>query len=352
MARSSASRDRSPVFTQQAERAHAAALRSIARIVEDSVEPQAPQLAQAGIAGLLSAGSVLCVTGAGVSTDSGIPDYRGPAGSLHRHRPMTYQEFKYDAAARHRYWARSFVGWRHMGAAQPNPAHQFLAAWQQRGLLSGLVTQNVDGLHAAAGSEPVIALHGNLDQVTCLTCGETEDRRALDLRIEEANPGYAEAAMVAAENVNPDGDVTLDQSWVDAFTLIGCLACGADTLKPDVVYFGENVPEERKAAVRQLVDGSSALLVVGSSMAVMSGFSIALAMHRAGKPIAVINGGPSRADAKADHRWRTRITPALQALDEVLRGPPPRPPRPSGRWTSSPSGPGVISSEPAAEQSR
>ncbi len=249
---------------------------------------------------------------------------------------MTYQEFRYDSASRHRYWARSFVGWRHMGAAEPNPAHHCLAAWQQSGVLSGLVTQNVDGLHDQAAAalsmrtsddQPnhaqqamsrVVALHGNLDQVTCLTCGGIEDRRALDLRLEDANPGYAEAAMVAAENVNPDGDVTLDQSWVQEFTLVGCQTCGADTLKPDVVYFGESVPEERKAAVDELVAQSSALLVVGSSMAVMSGFSIALKMHRANKPIAVVNGGPSRADAKADFRWRTRIAPALEELSRTL----------------------------------
>ncbi|WP_044495168.1 Sir2 family NAD-dependent protein deacetylase [Nesterenkonia massiliensis] len=306
------------VFTAQAEKAHRAALRSIARIVEDSVPPQPEQAAHAGILAMLKTGDVLCVTGAGVSTDSGIPDYRGPEGSLYRHRPMTYQEFKYDAAARHRYWARSFVGWRHMGAAVPNASHHLLASWQQRGILSGLITQNVDGLHAAAGSDPVVALHGDLATVHCLTCGSREDRRHLDQRFEDANPGYAEAAMVAAENVNPDGDVSLDPSWVHRFHMVLCLVCGADTLKPDVVYFGETVPPERKAAVDELIQHSASLLVVGSSMAVMSGFSIALRMHRAGKPVAVLNGGPSRADAKADWRWRTRIAPALKQLDEDL----------------------------------
>ncbi|WP_022872910.1 Sir2 family NAD-dependent protein deacetylase [Nesterenkonia alba] len=315
------------VFSQQAERAHRAALRSIARIVEDCVPPQPEETARAGIESLLRQGAVLCVTGAGISTDSGIPDYRGPQGSLHRHRPMTYQEFKYDAAARHRYWARSFVGWRHMGAARPNLGHRVLAQWQADGVVSGVVTQNVDGLHAEAyreltGSEPgvdeLVTLHGDLATVACLTCGNREDRRALDVRLEEANPGYAEAAMVAAENVNPDGDVTLDESWVQKFHLVPCLVCGADTLKPDVVYFGENVPAERKAAVARLVERSSGLLVVGSSMAVMSGFSIVLQVHRAGKPVAVINGGPSRADAKARWRWRTQLTPALESLAASL----------------------------------
>lgn len=282
------------------------------------MEPQDPEVARAGVLALLKSGSVLCVTGAGVSTDSGIPDYRGPQGSLHRHRPMTFQEFKYDAAARRRYWARSFVGWRHMGDARPNRGHDILADWQRTGVLSGLVTQNVDGLHVQAGSDQVVALHGDLATVLCLSCGGREDRRALDARLEEANPGYAAAAMVAAENVNPDGDVTLGEEWVQRFHMVICLVCGADTLKPDVVYFGENVPAERKAAVAQLTETSSALVVVGSSMAVMSGFSIALQFSRAAKPVAVINGGPSRADTKADWRWRTRITPALENLAAAL----------------------------------
>lgn len=298
---------------------------------------------------MLRSGSVLCLTGAGISTDSGIPDYRGPAGSLSRHRPMTFQEFKYDAAARRRYWARSFVGWRHLGRSEPNRGHEILAQWQRAGVLTGIVTQNVDGLHSAslAGGEtplgsrpaaeapafgpedqekplaptglpPIIPLHGDLARVVCLTCGNLEDRRALDTRLEEANPGYVEAAAAAAENVNPDGDVSLDEDWVERFTLVTCLVCGNDTLKPDVVYFGENVPAERKAAVEDLVAASSSLVVVGSSMAVMSGYSIALRFAREDKPIAVINGGPSRADAKATWRWRTRITPALETLNAEL----------------------------------
>lgn len=310
------------MFNQQAERAHRAALRSIARTVEESAPPHDPEAAKSGILSQLRSGSVLCVTGAGISTDSGIPDYRGPGGSLKKHRPMTYQEFKYDAASRHRYWARSFVGWRHLGQAQPNPGHDILARWLQSGLLTGLVTQNVDGLHAEASpaDATLVPLHGDLSRVVCLTCGNYEARTALDERLEEANPGYAEAAAVAAENVNPDGDVTLDDEWVQRFILVTCLVCRADTLKPDVVYFGESVPVERKTAVDELVAESTSLLVIGSSMAVMSGYSIALRMSRAGKQVAVINGGPSRADAKATWRWRTPITPALQSLAVELNG--------------------------------
>lgn len=308
----------SEAFTKPVENAHKAALRSIARVVEDTAEPQPADQAREGIAALLKNGGVLAVTGAGVSTDSGIPDYRGPQGSLHRHRPMTYQEFQHDLAARRRYWARGFVGWRQMHRAEPNQAHRLLAKWQTEGLLTGLITQNVDGLHRAAGSDPVIHLHGDMDSVICLNCGNRETRSSMDTRLQEANPGYAEAAFAAAENVNPDGDVTLDQSWVEKFHMITCLVCGSDRLKPDVVYFGESVPAERKAAVDELVAASSALLVVGSSMAVMSGFKIALTMHQSHRAIGVINGGPSRADAKADWRWRTRITPALEELDELL----------------------------------
>ncbi|OSM44113.1 NAD-dependent protein deacetylase [Nesterenkonia sp. PF2B19] len=313
----------SPAFTTPVANAHRAALRSIARVVEDTAPPQPAEEARAGILELMGSRGILVVTGAGVSTDSGIPDYRGPQGSLHRHRPMTYQEFQHDAGARHRYWARSYVGWRHMDQAAPNMAHRILADWQRRGLLSGLVTQNVDGLHAQANREvgvvsPLIPLHGDLDTVMCLACGNREDRRHLDSRLEEANPGYAEEAIHAAENVNPDGDVSLDDSWVQRFHMVACLVCGSTRLKPDVVYFGESVPPERKAAVDELIDASTGLLVVGSSMAVMSGFRIALHMRRAGRPIGVINGGPSRADAKADWRWRTRIAPALQDLDAAL----------------------------------
>ncbi|HIX00342.1 MAG TPA: NAD-dependent protein deacetylase [Candidatus Nesterenkonia stercoripullorum] len=308
----------SAAFTRPVANAHHAALRSIARVVDETAEPQHPDTARAGILAMLRDQNVLCVTGAGISTDSGIPDYRGPQGSLRRHRPMTFQEFQHDPDSRHRYWARSFVGWRHMAQAEPNHAHRVLASWQRAGLLSGLVTQNVDGLHAAAGSDPLVTLHGDLGVVVCLVCGNREDRRGLDVRLEEANPGYADSAMAAAENVNPDGDVTLDESWVQRFHMVACLVCGSHKLKPDVVYFGESVPAERKAAVDALIARSSSLLVIGSSMAVMSGFKIALTMHRQGKPIAVINGGPSRADSKAEFRWRTRIQPAIDDVEAGL----------------------------------
>lgn len=297
---------------------HRAALRSIARVVEDAAPPQDPGVARAGIRDLLASTSPLVITGAGVSTDSGIPDYRGPEGSLRRHRPMTYQEFRHDAGARHRYWARSFVGWRQMDAAEPNQAHHLLAGWQREGLLAGVVTQNVDGLHSAAGTPGLVALHGDLDRVMCLHCGAVEDRRDFDARLVAANPGYLEAVRVDPSLVNPDGDVTLDQEWVDRFHMAACRVCGSVELKPDVVYFGESIPPERRAAARAAFDRAGSVLAIGTSLAVMSGFRFVLDAVREHKPVAVINDGPTRGDSRAQYRWRTRIGPALEWLQAQL----------------------------------
>ena len=297
---------------------HRAALRSIARVVEDSVPPQDEAEAREGILEMLREHRPLVITGAGVSTDSGIPDYRGPEGSLRRHRPMTYQEFRYDPAARHRYWARSFVGWRQMDVAAPNTAHRILADWQRRGLTAGVVTQNVDGLHAAAGTPGLVSLHGDLDQVMCLHCGAAEDRRSLDARLEQANPGYLESMRVDPSLVNPDGDIELDAAAVARFTMVGCLVCGSVELKPDVVYFGESVPATRKDAAAEVFQRSGAVLAVGTSLAVMSGFKFVLDAGRRGLPVGLINGGPTRADSRAQWRWRTSIIPALEWLDAQL----------------------------------
>lgn len=300
------------------EMAHRSAIRSIERVVGENAPLQDPQIASQGIRSMLERGSVLVLTGAGVSTDSGIPDYRGPQGSLHRHRPMTYQEFLHEPAARHRYWARSFVGWRHMTNVSPNPIHHRLAAWESDGKINGIVTQNVDGLHLAAGSHNVIALHGDMESIACLNCGSSEGRASLDARLLEANPGYLERVNLDPRLINPDGDVTLDQAHVDEFIMVGCLVCGSPALKPSVVYFGENVPAERKARLKDLEAASSSLLVIGSSLAVMSGYKLVLDARSAGKPVGLINGGPTRADAKADFRWRTNIAPALEELDEPV----------------------------------
>ena len=305
--------------------AHRAAIRSIERVVGESAPLQDPQVAASGIRRMLEAGSVLVLTGAGVSTDSGIPDYRGPQGSLLRHRPMTYQEFQHEPSARHRYWARSFVGWRHMAQASPNPIHQRLAQWEAQGRISGIVTQNVDGLHVAAGSLNVIPLHGDLQQVSCLNCGALEDRRHLDARLHEANPGYLERVDLDPSLVNPDGDVSLDDAHVAEFHMVGCLVCGSQALKPNVVYFGENVPAERKVRLKAMEARSASLLVIGSSLAVMSGYKLLLDARNAGKPVGLINGGPTRGDAKADFRWRSNIAETLDILEEPLGGTTRRP---------------------------
>ena len=297
---------------------HRAAIRSIQRVVSENATPHDEQYASEGIAKLLKTGKVLVLTGAGVSTESGIPDYRGPGGSLYDHRPMTYQEFRYDDAARQRYWARSYVGWRRMRRAEPNRAHYALAELEQLGAVSGVITQNVDGLHARAGSSRLLALHGDLSRIVCLDCGQDESRESLDARLDAANPGYLARLEDEDLRVNPDGDVELDERYIRDFQMVPCLGCGSTRLKPDVVYFGESVPAERKARKDAMLAECSALLVVGSSVAVMSSYKIVLEALRAGKPVAVINGGPGRADAKATYLWRSGVGEALELmLDEI-----------------------------------
>lgn len=284
--------------------------------MEDTVPPQDPLQARTGIVEILRDAHPLVLTGAGVSTESGIPDYRGPHGSLKRHRPMTYQEFQHDDAARQRYWARGFVGWGGLDEAEPNRVHRAITVWEQRGLIAGVVTQNVDGLHRRAGTRNLVTLHGDMAHVVCLDCGAEEDRESLDARMEAANPGYRESVRV--HGVNPDGDVTLDDADVQRFRMVACLVCGSTRLKPDVVYFGENVPAERKARVDRMQAESGSLLVLGSSVAVMSGYRLVLQAVRAGQPVGVINDGPGRGDPKADWRWRTQLGPAVEWLTASL----------------------------------
>lgn len=296
--------------------AHQSALRSIARVVNETTPHTDPKAALAAITAQLKQKNVLVITGAGVSTDSGIPDYRGPNGSLTRHRPMTYQEFQHDKEALHRYWARSFVGWRHMAAAQPNPVHFALAELEHAGFISGIITQNVDGLHVEAGSANVLPLHGSLAHVRCLDCGTAEDRISLDRRMDAANPDFAPDYSV--DQVNPDGDVALPDSEVRAFRLVDCLNCGSVRIKPDVVYFGEPVPLSRKTRSQEMLQQANSVLAVGTSLAVMSGYRLVLDALKQGKGFSVINGGPGRADAKAATLWRTDVRTAFdQLLDEL-----------------------------------
>lgn len=241
------------------------------------------------VAAALRAGGVLVLSGAGLSTESGIPDYRGEGGSLRRHTPMTYQEFIADPRARRRYWARSHLGWRTFGRARPNAGHRAVAAFGRHGLLAGVITQNVDGLHQAAGSGDVVELHGSLDRVVCLSCGAFTARRALAVRLEEANPGFA--PVVAA--LNPDGDADLSDGQVADFSVAPCSACGG-VLKPDVVFFGEAVPPSRVEHCRELVTAASSLLVLGSSLTVMSGLRFVRQAAREGTPVLIVNRDPTR----------------------------------------------------------
>jgi NAD-dependent SIR2 family protein deacetylase len=261
---------------------------------------------------LLRHGRVVVVTGAGLSTDSGIPDYRGP-GSPAR-RPMTYQEFVSGPAARQRYWARSHLGWSRMRAASPNAGHRALAALDPE----LLITQNVDGLHEAAGSRRLVALHGRIADVICLSCRRTSSRASLATRMVSANPGYAEAH--AAAEVRPDGDVELDDTA--GFVVPDCEGCGR-VLKPDVVFFGENVPAARVQRCYDAVDAlrsADALLVVGSSLSVMSGLRFVRRAAKAGVPVVVVNRGATRGDDLATMRLEAGCSEFLTALVGVRRG--------------------------------
>ncbi|HET6625816.1 MAG TPA: NAD-dependent protein deacetylase [Nocardioidaceae bacterium] len=237
---------------------------------------------------LLAGRRVVVLTGAGVSTDSGIPDYRGPNSPARR--PMTYQDFVSGPDARQRYWARSHVGWSRMRRAAPNPGHQALASLERAGVLELLVTQNVDGLHEAAGSTRMVALHGRIADVICLSCGDRTSRRALHAELSRLNPGFDQAHADAV--VRPDGDVELADTT--GFAVPAC-PCGG-VLKPDVVFFGENVPKPRVERCFAAVDAGEALLVAGSSLTVLSGFRFVRHAHRRGIPVVIANRGPTRAD--------------------------------------------------------
>lgn len=265
------------------------------------------------VAEALSAGGVLVLSGAGISTESGIPDYRGEGGSLSRHTPMTYQDFTAGAQARRRYWARSHLGWRSFGRARPNAGHRAVAAFGRHGLLSGVITQNVDGLHQAAGSEDVVELHGTLTRVVCLSCGAFSPRRELARRLEEANPGFAPVAA----GINPDGDADLTDDQVGGFRVVPCTVCGG-TLKPDVVFFGESVPPQRVEHCRELVRAATSVLVLGSSLTVMSGLRFVRQAAQAGKPVLIVNRDQTRGDRHALARVSLPLGTALSTVAHRL----------------------------------
>jgi NAD-dependent SIR2 family protein deacetylase len=231
------------------------------------------------------------LTGAGCSVNSGIPDYRDADGAWKRPPPVTYQAFMAHAATRRRYWARSLVGWRRIRRARPNDAHRALARLEMMGKSEILLTQNVDRLHQAAGSEVVIDLHGRLDHVRCMGCERVSPREALQEELERSNPNWLALEAVVA----PDGDADLDGVDFSDFAVPACERCGG-VLKPDVVFFGENVPRPRVEAAMRHLDDADAMLVVGSSLMVYSGFRFVEAAARAGKPVAAINLGRTRAD--------------------------------------------------------
>ncbi|MCA2185555.1 NAD-dependent protein deacetylase [Nonomuraea cavernae] len=260
------------------------------------------------LAWLLAQGGVLVLSGAGLSTESGIPDYRGPTGRARRAEPMTYQRFVGSAEARRRYWARSHVGWRQIGRAAPNAGHRAVAELERCGLLGGIVTQNVDGLHQAAGARGVIELHGALDRVVCLSCRERTSRHELEHRLRSANPGWE-----ATGHLNPDGDAVLTDDQVAGFRVVDCTGCGG-LLKPDVVFFGENVPRPRVEECFALVAAARAVLVLGSSLAIRSGLRFVTRAAALGIPIAIVNQGPTGGDADATLTLDAPLGETLSAL--------------------------------------
>jgi NAD-dependent SIR2 family protein deacetylase len=259
---------------------------------------------------LVAAGGVVVLSGAGISTESGIPDYRGPSGQLRAWLPMTIGEFTSSAEARRRYWARSYVGWQRIAGARPNAGHLAVAALQARGAVADIITQNVDGLHQAAGARDVIELHGGLDHVVCLDCGARTPRADLNERLRAVNGEL----VTEITRVNPDGDVELADELVASFALVGCEGCGSDLLKPDVVFFGENVPKPRVARCFELVERASSLLVLGSSLTVMSGLRFVHRAAAAGIPVAIVNEGNTRGDPYADVKLDTPLGETLAGL--------------------------------------
>ncbi len=260
---------------------------------------------------------VFVLTGAGCSTASGIPDYRDAEGLWKRSPPVTYQAFVSDPYANARYWARSFVGWPQVSAAHPNAAHLALADWQASGRLSQLLTQNVDGLHQRAGSQDVIDLHGRIDEVRCFDCGGRQTRAEVQQRLREENPGWLQLTAVNA----PDGDADLEHSDFGRFRVPCCDICGG-MLKPDVVFFGENVPLARYQAARDMLQASDALLVVGSSLMVYSGFRFARMAHESGRPLAILNLGRTRADGIASLKLDVDCAITLPAALELSASTP------------------------------
>lgn len=255
----------------------------------------------------------LVLTGAGMSTDSGIPDYRGPDGTR-RVTPMHLAEFVASSQARQRYWARSYVGWQRFSAARPNDGHRQVTVLQRLGAIGPVITQNVDGLHQAAGTTDVIDLHGRLSRVVCMSCGDLSARTDLDARMRALNPGYE----VDSDEIRPDGDIRLDEVDVERFVPPTCLVCGSDMLRPDVVFFGGAVPKPLVQECFALTDAAPSLLVLGSSLQVMSGLRFVRRAAARGIPVVILTRGPTRGDELATLRIDGGLGPALAGLVERL----------------------------------
>ncbi len=273
-----------------------------------------------GAAHDLLGGRTVVLTGAGLSTDSGIPDYRGPGAPVRM--PMTFQDFVASRENQQRYWARAHLGWSRMGGAEPNAGHRALARLGTDGPVRFLITQNVDGLHERAGQPSMVALHGRISEVVCLDCGGCTDRITMQRELTSANPGWlAEHGAVTAR---PDGDVELEET--DRFVVPGCRGCGG-RLKPHVVFFGENVPRQRVERCYAALDEADALLVAGSSLTVMSGLRFVRYAAKAGLPVVIVNRGPTRGDELASIKveagcseWLSEWAASGRRDEDVLGG--------------------------------
>lgn len=265
----------------------------------------------------LAAGRFALLTGAGLSTDSGIPDYRGPDAAPRQ--PLTYQEFVGSEPLRRRYWARNHIGWATMRHASPNAGHRAVAAMEAAGHLTGVVTQNVDRLHEDAGARNVVDLHGRFDEVVCLQCGEVYARAFIAVVLAQLNPGFLEeVAAAGGAGAAPDADADLDhEQLIDGFRVACCPLCGG-MLKPDFVFFGENVPKERVDRAYAMVDSAASLLVAGSSLTVMSGLRFVRKAARDGKPVMIINRGATRGDGLAGVKLEAGVSESLEYLLDLL----------------------------------
>jgi NAD-dependent SIR2 family protein deacetylase len=272
------------------------------------------QVAYVRLVELLRGGGITVLSGAGLSTESGIPDYRGPDGQR-RAVPMTYGEFAASPASRQRYWARSFVGWPRFAAAGPNEGHRAVADLQRLGLVGAVITQNVDGLHQLAGASRVLELHGSLALARCLDCGESTQRADLQGRMAQANPHFE---MTVGE-LRPDGDVALSPKAVAGFHVPRCLVCQSERLKPDVVFVGESVPKPLVEQCFSYVEQSLGLLVLGSSLQVMSGYRFVRRAASRAIPVAIVTHGPSRGDEKATIRLDAALGVTLSRIVQDLQ---------------------------------